>query len=624
MKRVGRSVPILTLLLIGGVVLLYYVQLPLLEGFEARTYDLRMRARQGMKKPAGTIAIIAIDDKSIAELGRFPWSREHFSALIETASAAGARGLVFDVLFPEPQSSAIDRALAAAIKASGRTTLAEAFTLAPDGGTTTPLQPLPGLRAAARNLAHINVFPDDDGVLRWTRLVLPHSDGLHPSLALAASMAALGSDSFTAQPYGLSVGEHTVPTDGEHYLLINYRGPAGTFARFSFVDVLKGRVPPESLRGKVLLVGPTAIGIYDMRIAPVSSNMPGVEVNANIADNILAGDFMHHGGLEALGDLVAIILLGLLVALVASLLRAAAAFPLVVVITGVWLWLNLLLFDAGHWVSIVYPCLVIVLVYSAVSYLRFILLDRKSRQVRAMFSSYVSPKIVDQLVKNPELAKVGGESRIVTILFADVKNYTGYSEKRTPREVVTTLNEYLAEMTHSIIDHDGTLDKFMGDGILAYWGAPLPQDNHAELAVSCALDMLARLRQLHLKWQEEGTEPIACGIGLHTGEVIAGNLGAAGKKMEYTVIGDAVNLTFRIQNESRTANCPVMTEALYERVRQLVIADPLGPVLVKGKQLPIEIYALKGLRSAPSGNQQPDRRLSVPAPAATLPTRSSP
>ncbi len=337
-----------------------------------------------------------------------------------------------------------------------------------------------------------------------------------------------------------------------------------------------------------------------MRISPFSNNISGVEVNANIADNLLRGDFIERGGVETLFDLLAIVIGGLLAALIAIRLRAALSFPLVILLTTAYTIFTCFQLAHGHWINLLYPLLAIVLVYLTSSYLRFFFLDRRSKQMRAMFSSYVSRKVVDELVRNPELAKVGGDSKVITILFADIKNYTSYSERRTPQEVVKTLNEYLAEMTHAIIDFDGTLDKFMGDGILAYWGAPLPQANHPELAARCALEMLRRLKLLHAKWAKEGTEPLCCGIGLHTGEVIAGNIGAEGKKMEYTVIGDAVNLTFRIQNESRKANAPVMTEALYDRIRELVVVEPLGPVLVKGKDIPIDIFALKEFAVLPT------------------------
>lgn len=587
-------------LIIGVVISLYYGQPSLLETFEARTYDLRLRSWRGPVAPTGAVAIVAIDDKSIAELGRFPWSRQVFADLIDRLTAAGVRGIAVDVLFPETEAPATDAALAEAIARSGVTSLAGAFIFSPVGGPNTFLDSIPPIRQAAGPPSHLNVFPDDDGVVRWTRPAIPLNGELVPSLGLAAALFGFGEGTFEVGPYFLRAGPATAPLDAEDRLLINFRGPPGTFEQFSLVDVLRDRVPAEALRGKTIVVGPTAIGIYDLRVTPFSSNTPGVEVNANVADNLLRGDFIRRGGFEALIDLAAIVCCGLLVAVLAHRVRAAIGFPLVVAVSLGYLWFACAQVAAGRWLSIVYPLLSILLVYSTASYLRFFLLDRRSKQVRAMFSCYVSRKIVDQLVKNPELARVGGDSKIVTILFADVKGYTSYSEKRSPREVVRILNEYLAEMTDVIHEFDGTLDKFMGDGILAYWGAPLPQPNHAEQAVRCALEMLRRLGGLHAKWRREGTEPLDCGIGIHTGEVIAGNIGAEGKKMEYTVIGDAVNLTYRIQGESRRVNGPLISEALFAEVRDLVVAEPIGPFLVKGKEHPVNALVLRGMKGEPA------------------------
>ncbi|HZV82460.1 MAG TPA: adenylate/guanylate cyclase domain-containing protein, partial [Geobacteraceae bacterium] len=248
----------------------------------------------------------------------------------------------------------------------------------------------------------------------------------------------------------------------------------------------------------------------------------------------------------------------------------------------------------------VYPVLSIVLVYAVVAYYRFFIVDRQARDIRSMFSSYVSRRVVDELVKNPGLAKIGGESRELTILFADVKNYTTYSERRTPAEVVRILNDYLAAMTDIIIKYDGTLDKFLGDGILAYWNAPLLQENHAELASRCALEMMAAMGPLQEKWRMAGDEPLSWGIGINTGEVIVGNMGAVGKKMEYTAIGDNVNLTYRIQDKSRDAGCAVITRALRDRVDHLMETESLGEIMVKGKSIPIDVYGLKGVRAGAS------------------------
>ncbi len=576
---------------------LYYMQTGFLEGFEARTYDMRFKAMRGPVEYNRDIVIIAIDDRSVAELGRFPWSREFFRELIDFASKAGAKAVLLDVFFPEEESTEVDGRLASSIKNSGIITLAAAFEFSEDGSVASMIHNIPVLAGSAKNIAHINVLPDEDGVIRWTRLVIPYEGKLYPSLALTAAMEAMGVDEIEVRDYGVVLGSKAIPTDMDAGILINYRGPPGTYERFSFSDVVKGRVSPGQLRDKVIFVGATAIGIYDMRVTPFSNNSSGVEINANVADNILRGDFMQRGGIEKLVDLLSIAALGMVVSLITVRLRVSVSFPLVLTLAAGYVFFSYLMFLAGRWLSMVYPILSAGLSYSVAAYLRFFYLDRKANEIRSMFSSYVSKKVVDELVKDPELARIGGDSRVVTIMFADIKNYTTYSEKRRPQDVVKTLNDYLAEMTNVIIEHEGTLDKFLGDGILAYWGAPLEQEDHTELAVRCALEMIRRMEGLQRKWVSEGTEPLFFGIGINTGEVIAGNIGAKGKKMEYTVIGDNVNLTQRIQSESREVNCPVITESLYERVKHIVVTEPMGAVTVKGKHIPFNIYALRGIRS---------------------------
>lgn len=596
MRRLSLLVGSVCAFFIAAVVVLYYLQPELLEQFEARTYDLRSRMVRGTVPPTGEIVIVAIDEESLAELGRFPWPRTNFARFLDTVSAAGARAVLFDVIFPEPETAAADGQFAEAVRRAGNVTLPIAFFFDRSGAAAQTTRCLPVLRAAARREAHINLFPDEDGVIRWNRLLVPLAGEDHASLGLAAAAEALRAGQFAAEPYRVRLGERLVLTDVDHRYLIPYLGPAGTIPRLSFAAVAAGRVPAAALRDKVLMVGPTALGIYDMRITPYSNNTPGVEAHAQLAEAIFQGAQIHRGGWEALFDLVAIILVGAGVAVAATTLRAGAALPLALVILAAHLGATIVLFRRGHWISVVYPVVVGTLCYGAASYLRFILLDRRERRIRSMFSCYVSRKLVDTLVHNPELAKIGGDARVVTIMFVDVKNYTGYSERRTPAEVVRVLNDYLAEMTHVITEHEGTIDKFLGDGILAYWGAPLPQENHPALAVRCAFAMMGRLADLNQKWVLQGLEPLKIGIGVNTGEVIAGNIGAEGEKMEYTVIGDNVNLTYRIQDESRAVDCPVITEATWHLVREVAEADLIGPVMVKGKQKPVVIYALRGVK----------------------------
>jgi adenylate cyclase len=582
----------LPLTVIVFVVAVYYMQLGVIESFEAKTYDLRFKTLRGALKPNPKIALITIDEKSIAELGRFPWSRKYFKELVDTVSKAPAKAVLLDVLFPESESPQVDKNLADSIKHSGITTLSVIFELSENGQATGITNLIPELHNTPENIAHINITPDEDGVIRWTPLVIPYKGKFYPSLALAGAKEALEVNNIDVKDYEIILGNKTIPTDSLHRMLINYTGPAGIYERYSFSDVIKGRIKPEELKDRILIVGATALGIYDLRVTPFSNNTPGIEVNANIIDNILRGDFLQRGGIEALIDIICIVFFGIIASLITSKFRAFTAAPLILCLMAAHIYLAYYLFLKGHWVTMIYPIASITLSYSVTASLRFFTVEKKAREIKSMFSSYVSKKIVDELISHPEKAKVGGEIKTITILFCDVKGYTSFSEKHNPQEVVRILNEYLAEMTDTVMKYDGTLDKFMGDGILAFWGAPLEQKNHAELAVRCSLEMLRRLDALYKKWQSEGTEPLTCGIGINTGEVIVGNIGVEGKKMEYTAIGDSVNLTYRIQDMSRKFNRPLITENLYRLVRDIVKVEPLGSVTVRGKHEAVNIYAL--------------------------------
>jgi len=597
-KKLKYITVLLSLFIAAFVVVLYYMQTGFLDSFEARTYDIRFKAMRGHIPHNREIVIIAIDEKSLEELGRFPWSRGLFSELINFLSESGAKAVLLDVLFPEEESPEVDGGLAVSIKSFGAVTIGVAFEFSEDGRVASIIDNIPVLTSSAKNTSHINIFPDEDGIIRWTRLVIPYEGKLYPSLALTAAMEVMGIDEIGLGDCRVTLGSKVIHTDTDAGMLINYSGPPGTYVSFSFSDVVKGRVAPGKLKDKVIFVGATAIGIYDMRVTPFSNNSSGVEVNANVADTILRGNFLQRGTVESIIDLLSIVFLGIVVSLVTARLRASVSFPLVLVLAAGHIVYSYIMFLAGRWVSMIYPFLSVALSYSVIAYMRFFYLDRKANEIRSMFSSYVSKKVVDELLKDPRLATVGGDSRIITIMFADIKNYTTYSENRRPRDVVKILNDYLSEMTNVIIEYEGTLDKFLGDGILAYWGAPLEQKNHTELAVRCAMEMTRRMEGLQRKWVSEGIEPLSFGIGINTGEVIVGNIGVKGKKMEYTIIGDNVNLTYRIQDESRDVNCPVITGSLLETVKEIVIAEPMGEVIVKGKHIPVNVYALRGTRNS--------------------------
>jgi adenylate cyclase len=235
---------------------------------------------------------------------------------------------------------------------------------------------------------------------------------------------------------------------------------------------------------------------------------------------------------------------------------------------------------------------------------RYFVEERKARNVRKMFSSYVTERVVNELIKNPEMAKLGGDRREVTVFFSDIRSFTTFSERHEPEEVVAMLNEYLNAMTDIVFKWEGTLDKFIGDAVVAFWGAPLPQDNHAELAIRCSLNMIDKLKELQDKWRSEGKVPLEIGIGLNTGEVLVGNIGAEGKKMDYTVIGDHVNLAARVESLTKKYSARILiTEFTLEKLRDIINENRLGHILakglerviVKGKDKPVGLYKISSL-----------------------------
>jgi adenylate cyclase len=223
--------------------------------------------------------------------------------------------------------------------------------------------------------------------------------------------------------------------------------------------------------------------------------------------------------------------------------------------------------------------------------------ERRARDIRKMFSSYVSKRIVDELIRDPSKAKLGGDRKEITVLFSDIRGFTAFSEKHQPEEVVSLLNEYLGAMTNIVFEYEGTLDKFVGDAIMALWGAPVGQPDHAERAVRCALTMIEKLQDLQKKWIAEGRHAIDIGIGINTGDMVVGNMGAEGKKMDYTVIGDNVNLGARLEGLTRQYNNHIIiSEFTYSKVKDIVEVNELGSVTVKGKQKPVVIYDVVGMK----------------------------
>jgi len=577
------------------VTLLYYKQNAFLEGFEARTYDLRFKSLRGPIPPHPDIAIITIDDRSIAELGRFPWSRQQYVRLLERLEAAKPKAILFDVFFPEVENAETDQALAEAIRRAGNVVLATTFEFDRQFRVSGSTGSLPQLERAAAGIGHINLIPEEDGVNRRNLLQIERDGQAVPSLGLMAAMLTLGEKQFSSESFRVRLGERSIPVGHDGALWINYTGAPGNYPRYAFADVVSGRVDLASLRGKTVFLGATALGVYDMRVTPFHANSPGVEVHAAVADDILSQRYIHRTGLQSLFDLVMIVLAGGLSYYLTARMRLHRAIPAVLLLGAAYVGLCYWLFLQGQWVSMVYPPLAAIVSLLVGGGFRYMVLERNAREMRAMFSSYLSSKLVNQLEKNPGAARIGGDNREVTVMFTDIKGFTAFSERHKPQVVVARLNEYLGAMVQLIYAHDGTVDKFMGDGILAYWGAPLSQPDHAKRAVACALAMKQVMAELGARWQQQGLEPFVIRGGIQTGDVVAGNIGSRGQKMEYTVIGDTVNQASRLEGMAKYFGVDfVVGDATYLKTCDSFRFRRLDRVRVAGKDIPVAIHELRG------------------------------
>jgi adenylate cyclase len=582
------------------VIVLYYSQNSFLEAFEAKSYDLRFSQWRGPVKANEQIAIIAIDEKSIKELGRFPWRRDVYVELLQQLTAAEAKAVLFDIFFSETESTQSDRALADALKRAGNVTLAVAFDLDNELNVTGGRRNIPIIGSSAKGVAHINYHPENDGINRRNMLYLKDGETLVPSLGLAGAMAALDVDGFQPGSFHVSVDDRRIPVDWDNAMWVNYVGPSRSFPYYSFTDVMHGRVDAALLEDKVLFVGATALGIYDLRVTPFDKNSPGVEVHANVADNIISGHFIRQSGIEALFDILSIIVLGFATYYLSLRLPYYAVLPVFLLILSAYLWIVYLAFVAGHWLSMIYPSLAASFALMTGGGYRYLVLERLAREMRSMFSSYLSPKLVARLEREPESARIGGDSKEITVAFTDIRGFTSFSEKHKPQEVVAQLNEYLDAMVQVVDRFDGTVDKFMGDGIMVYWGAPLPQSKHAQLAMNCMLAMEETMQLLCFRWREQGKEPFTLRAGIESGEVVAGNIGSRSKKMEYTVIGDPVNMGARLEGAAKYYGVEFLVgEAAYRLSCGDFHFREIDKIRVLGKDIPATVYELLSPASEP-------------------------
>ncbi len=476
------------------------------------------------------------------------------------------------------------------------------------------------LAEAARSFGFINNDPDADGTMRRATLLIRYQDlDWYPSLAfqvvredlqipdqnLIASINESGLER-------IEFGAHTLRPRPDSSVLINYAGAYGTYPHYSMVDVVEGAVPASAFRDKIVLLGPTALGIGDMRSTPFQQQTyMGVEIHANIIDNLLHVDepdrtFLTRSNREEMLDLAAILLFGLVLGVWFGRTRPVLATVSAVIVLLLFMGgLHLAFARWGMWLSFVVPAGTLLANYAGVTSYRMIFEEREKRKVRRTFSQYVSPGVIRLLENDPaRYLRRGGELKELTVMFADIRGFTAMSEGMTPDELVRLLNEYLGEMTDIIFCRWGTLDKYIGDAIMAFWGSPFPQEDHAQRACTAALDMCARLEELNTQWRAAGRKTLAIGVGVNTGPVNVGNMGSD-KRLAWTVMGDNVNLASRLEGLTKEYGVRiVMSEGTWQQVARDFIARDLDRIRVKGKAQPVGIYELVDL--AGNGSRHAD------------------
>ena len=637
-------------LLLAMVLLRLWDPLPV-ETLRLRVFDAyqSILPRQSAARP---ILIVDIDEASIAALGQWPWPRTRVAVIVTKLKALGALAIGFDVVFPEPdrlspaevakglpQLDALTRATLDALPSNdevfaaamhgarvvlGETALAAAVEgriakpkvgFATHGPSALPflrhypgiLPNLPLLQNATAGDGMFTIAAERDGIVRRVPMILAIGDELFPSLTLELLRVLTGAGAIFVQTnptgvLGLQLPGFPLPTDpnGQIWIHFTEHDPA----RFvSAKDVLGDALDRSRVAGKIVLVGTSAIGLLDNKTTPVARSMPGVEVHAQLLEGALSNGMLHEPNFALSIEVLTALAVGFAIIAFAPLLG-----PIVLLGLGAVVALGLLAVSwwnyqyRGALLDATYPLLSSWVVYSTLAFMNYFKEQSARRRIRQAFSQYLSPDLVAQLAQSREKLTLGGETRVMSIMFSDVRGFTTISEsyKRDPQGLTALMNRFLTPLTNAIIDHKGTIDKYMGDAIMAFWNAPLSDANQERNACDAALDMLRRLAALNAQRAAEAEaegkpfKPLAVGIGINTGECVVGNMGSD-LRFDYSVLGDTVNLASRLEGQSKIYGVTtILGSATANAVQDAFAILEVDLLVVKGKTDPETVWTLLG------------------------------
>ncbi|MBR1151377.1 CHASE2 domain-containing protein [Bradyrhizobium sp. JYMT SZCCT0428] len=668
-RRFGYARLACVALLIGFAALRVWDPAPV-EEIRVRTFDAFQRV-DPRKKTARPVTIVDIDDKSLEKIGQWPWPRTRLADLVTELTNLGAVVIAFDVVFSEPDRlnpefvadtyrnldeetrsrlrslPSNDQVFADAIRASrvvlGESGLPEEMgvldkTLPVTGLAMLGEEPqrfmfeFPGLLRNTKVLEHaaagrglFTIKPERDGIVRRVPMIMQAQGQTMPSLSFEMLRVATGSGTILikAEKAGiksLGIKGFQLPTDGNGQLWVHYaRHDASLYV--PAINVLEKTVAPEKIAGKLVLIGTSAVGLNDIKTTPVSRAMPGVEIHAQVLESALTGEVISQPIFGISIEFATAVLFGLLVIAFAplfgpvTLVALGAAFATALIGTS-WY------FYSQHrlLIDFTYPLISTTSIYLTLIFSSFVREQKQRKQIRNAFSQYMSPALVAQLAQSPEKLVLGGEEREMTIMFSDMRGFTSISEtyKRDPQGLTALMNRFLTPLTNAILHRKGTIDKYMGDAIMAFWNAPLDDKDHQLNACEAALDMLERVDELNQERMEEAEEegrpfiPLNVGVGLNTGTCVVGNMGSD-MRFDYSVFGDSVNLASRLEGQSKEYGFPIIVGSKTAlAVKDKFAILELDFIMVKGKKEPEVIYAIAGREdTAQSGRFQRLRNLTI-------------
>ncbi|OGS21342.1 MAG: hypothetical protein A2252_08870 [Elusimicrobia bacterium RIFOXYA2_FULL_39_19] len=561
----------------------------LLHTFENKFYDFKFRLR-GDKQASKKVVIVGLDEDSLQRFGRWPWPRSIMARGIRNLKKAGVKVIGTDIIFPEPsRDTAQDLAFASALRYAKCVVGATNFEIQyekiaevvndqleyRDVEKRILLDPIPMFKKSFVRMGYTNAYPGEDGILRTATLSEIYEEELFFSFNATVAAVYLG----------IKPEELTVPRT----IWVNYPGPEKSYAYYSFALIYDDTFPKDWIKDKAVLIGSTSTGTFDHYPTPLSNMYPGVEFHAAVIDNIIAKNYIH--AVPYFAVLLIMLFLTFFISIFTMHVKTTSSVIVFFSVLIGYFFLSLILFAKFDiHLDFLKPGLGMFLGYIGSMGYRFRTEEREKKWIKKTFSSYMSPQVIKELAENPDKLKLGGEKKTMTVFFSDIRGFTSISEKYPPEEVVSILNEYLSAMTEIVFKYEGTLDKFVGDEIMAFWNSPLQQEDHAMRALNCSFDMMDRLDQLQEKWKQEGKPIIDIGIGLNTGEMIVGNMGSH-QRMDYTVIGDNVNLGARIETLTRQYDSKIIiSEYTMTHVKDKIEAVHLGEVKVKGKNKPVNVY----------------------------------